>query len=145
MSSILTQFELIIFRHRLAVIIAFLLTTIFLAFSATNIKLDASFNIFNSEAETVRITENGIDKNKPIAKQLCNIMFEQNINSVIIEGGSKTISTFINENLWDEARVFRCTSTFNNGIKAPILKHQNLINKTQISNDTLLVFKKINR
>jgi len=44
MSSILTQFELIIFRHRLAVIIAFLLTTVFLAFSATNIKLDASFN-----------------------------------------------------------------------------------------------------
>ncbi|SFC08094.1 efflux RND transporter permease subunit [Pseudoalteromonas denitrificans] len=44
MSSLLTQFELIIFRHRLAVIIAFILTTVFLAFSATNIKLDASFN-----------------------------------------------------------------------------------------------------
>jgi len=44
MSSILTQFELIIFRHRLPVIIIFLLTTVFLAFSATNIKLDASFN-----------------------------------------------------------------------------------------------------
>jgi hypothetical protein len=44
MSSILTQFELIIFRHRLAVIIAFFVTTVFLALSATNIKLDASFN-----------------------------------------------------------------------------------------------------
>ncbi len=44
MRTLLTKFETTIFRHRLAVIVLFLITTLYLAFQATNIKLDASFN-----------------------------------------------------------------------------------------------------
>jgi len=33
-------------------------------------------------------------------------LYLQDIQSVIIEGGAHTLNSFINEGLWDEARVF---------------------------------------
>jgi hypothetical protein len=44
MNSFLTQVETRLFKHRLLVLVAFIAATIYLAFQATNIKLDASFN-----------------------------------------------------------------------------------------------------
>jgi diaminohydroxyphosphoribosylaminopyrimidine deaminase/5-amino-6-(5-phosphoribosylamino)uracil reductase len=43
------------------------------------------------------------------------------IRSVIIEGGRQTLQTFIDANLWDEARVFRGTIHLKEGTAAPIL------------------------
>lgn len=42
-NSLINRIEIAIFRHRIAVLMLFLLTTIGLAYQATNIKLDASF------------------------------------------------------------------------------------------------------
>lgn len=41
--------------------------------------------------------------------------------SVFVEGGKQTLQQFINENLWDEARVYRGDTTFNQGVEAPTL------------------------
>ncbi|QNL48606.1 bifunctional diaminohydroxyphosphoribosylaminopyrimidine deaminase/5-amino-6-(5-phosphoribosylamino)uracil reductase RibD [Olivibacter sp. SDN3] len=43
------------------------------------------------------------------------------IQSLIIEGGVKTLHLFITAGLWDEARVFRGPNYWENGIKAPEL------------------------
>jgi diaminohydroxyphosphoribosylaminopyrimidine deaminase/5-amino-6-(5-phosphoribosylamino)uracil reductase len=40
---------------------------------------------------------------------------------VIIEGGRQTLQTFIDANLWDEARVLRGTIHLKEGTAAPIL------------------------
>jgi diaminohydroxyphosphoribosylaminopyrimidine deaminase/5-amino-6-(5-phosphoribosylamino)uracil reductase len=64
-----------------------------------------------------------IDFSKPIAQQICTVMHQHNIQSVIIEGGAQTLQTFINENLWDEARVFTGESHFKEGVKAPAFNH----------------------
>ena len=46
-----------------------------------------------------------------------------NIQSVIIEGGSKTLQSFINAGLWDEARVITNTDLIiENGVAAPEMK-----------------------
>ena len=37
--------------------------------------------------------------------QILQSLFEMNIQSVMIEGGSKTLQSFIDAGLWDEARV----------------------------------------
>ncbi|WP_342644305.1 bifunctional diaminohydroxyphosphoribosylaminopyrimidine deaminase/5-amino-6-(5-phosphoribosylamino)uracil reductase RibD [Mucilaginibacter sp. CSA2-8R] len=50
------------------------------------------------------------------------IMFQlylQDIQSVIIEGGAHTLNSFIEANLWDEARIFTGQSLMPDGIKAP--------------------------
>ena len=38
---------------------------------------------------------------------------------MIVEGGSKTLQSFIDSGLWDEARVFTGQKEFGNGINAP--------------------------
>ncbi len=38
-------------------------------------------------------------------EQLLQSLFEMNIQSILVEGGAKTLQSFIDDNLWDEARV----------------------------------------
>ncbi len=101
-------------------------------------KLNTNASIFNSDAETLVISEENVDFKQPIAQQICDVLYNKNINSVIIEGGSKTLQTFINEALWDEARVFVGAKTFETGTKAPQL-HAKLHYEIQILNDTLKI------
>ena len=53
-----------------------------------------------------------------------NILYQlylMDIQSIIIEGGAKTIQQFIDAGLWDEARVFIGKDKWDNGIAAPNL------------------------
>ncbi len=55
-------------------------------------------------------------------KDLINYLHENKIQSVIIEGGAKTLDLFIKNNLWDEARVFKSSMTLKEGLAAPKLR-----------------------
>lgn len=66
-----------------------------------------------------KLTYAEIDFNKEIAAQICEILYQHEIQSVIIEGGTKTLQTFIDSDLWDEARIFTGVVQFITGIKAP--------------------------
>ena len=112
-------------------------------------RLPDNLAIFNDAAQTIRITEKNINKNSEtidwnsksdIAKQISTILYNNNINSVIIEGGAQTLQTFIDENLWDEARVFTGQTTFKTGVKAPNISRQ-LVNKEYILTDLLKIYK----
>lgn len=62
-------------------------------------------------------------------------LYEKQIRSVIVEGGSTLINLLIAQNLWDEARVFKSsTVAFGEGIKAPQL-HGKLVKTEQMMND----------
>ncbi len=74
------------------------------------------------------------------AEEICTILHQHQIQSVIIEGGTHTIQSFVDENLWDEARIFEGSTTFDDGIKAPTLKG-NLISERKIMNDTLRIYR----
>jgi len=104
-------------------------------------KLNSDYNIFNKDSKTIRLTNKIIDFDKPITTQIAKLLHQQNINSVIIEGGATTLQTFIDEHLWDEARVFIGNTSFKTGIKAPELIG-NLISESQIKNDLLKIYAK---
>lgn len=97
-------------------------------------------SVFNHQAKTILITKNDIDFTHRVAEQICTVLFENNIVSVIIEGGTKTLQTFINENLWDEARVFIGDCTFKKGVKAPTISGL-LVSEKNIKNDILKIYK----
>ena len=84
-----------------------------------------------------------IDFNKSIAEQINNVLYEQAIQSVIIEGGSKTLQTFIDNNLWDEAHVFTGATTFGQGVPAPAIKGS-LVSVDRLKGDSLKIFKNLN-
>jgi diaminohydroxyphosphoribosylaminopyrimidine deaminase/5-amino-6-(5-phosphoribosylamino)uracil reductase len=110
-----------------------------------DLKLDKSLAIFNTKAETILISKETIDwtKTDAIAQQICDVLHKNNLTSVIIEGGAKTLQTFIDENLWDEARIFKGTVLLEKGTKAPILKGS-LQSKVLILDDALEIYKNKN-
>lgn len=103
-------------------------------------KLSKKHTVFNNEAKTITLSNKDIDFSKNIAPQICDILFKNNINSVIIEGGTKTLQTFVNESLWDEARVFSRNIHFKKGVKAPIFSGT-IISEETIMDDTLKTYK----
>lgn len=62
----------------------------------------------------------GINFSENMADQICEVLMKHTIQSVIIEGGSQTLQTFIDTGLWDEARVLYGDVIFGDGIKAPV-------------------------
>lgn len=71
--------------------------------------------------------------------QLLAWLHKEKIQSMIVEGGSQTLSFFIDSGNWDEARIFTSPRSFHKGIKAPELQGD-LILSQQISTDFLQVF-----
>ena len=90
-----------------------------------NLRLSPNLSIFDEQASTFVLTEKSIEDNQlevdfnNLAKSICDALYQQNIHSFIIEGGSKTLQTFIDADLWDEARVFTAPTQLEGGIKAP--------------------------
>jgi diaminohydroxyphosphoribosylaminopyrimidine deaminase/5-amino-6-(5-phosphoribosylamino)uracil reductase len=101
-------------------------------------KIVKKFNVFNDEAKTIIINLDSCNKNISEAKKICDELFKNNIISVIIEGGPKTLNYFIMENLWDEARIFIGEKEFSNGIKAPEIELKNSLFRL-IDNDKLYI------
>nr|WP_314896509.1 bifunctional diaminohydroxyphosphoribosylaminopyrimidine deaminase/5-amino-6-(5-phosphoribosylamino)uracil reductase RibD [uncultured Flavobacterium sp.] len=79
-----------------------------------------------------------IDFEQNIAKQIVKALYQHQIQSVIIEGGRQTVQTFIDANLWDEARIFVGNIQFTAGTKAPILDKKPF-EKYSIGNDELII------
>lgn len=92
--------------------------------------LSKDLNVFNNEAETILINS------KLEANEICDVLHKQNINSVIIEGGTQTLQSFINVDLWDEARIFTGNIQFEKGIRAPEFSGK-LISEKTIDKDIL--------
>ena len=96
------------------------------------LKVPYIFNIYNDEAET--LVFNSIKNSKEgnvkfitiekenLLKNLMEKLYENQIQSVIIEGGSFTLKQFIEAQLWDEAIIIKNENLFlENGTKAPEL------------------------
>lgn len=117
------------------------------------LKIKQPYHVLDGSTRTIIITENTdqenyqkectyevIDFDTEITQGICEVLHKHNLTSVLIEGGTKTLQSFIDSNLWDEARVFTGKILFNKGIAAPICTGQ-LISETRIGADKLQFFK----
>ena len=104
-----------------------------------NTRIPKENSIFESRANLMVLSAVDLNFKNYIAAQIAHLLFEKNITSVIIEGGRQTLQTFIDENLWDEVRVFRAPTFLIEGIKAPVLKNK-LKSSKAIGDNELLIF-----
>ena len=65
-----------------------------------------------------------LDKDKNTEKEIIQKLYEMNIQSVLIEGGQRTLQGFLNLNLWDEARILIGNKCFGTGLLAPQIPHK---------------------
>lgn len=50
-----------------------------------------------------------------------NELYDHKIISIFVEGGQQILNSFIQQDLWDEARVFKGKIMFSQGVAAPVL------------------------
>lgn len=104
--------------------------------------------IFITEIENLESTENCIYEvckfDDELIFSILKIAHKHNVQSIIIEGGTKTIQSFIDAKMWDEAFIFKGKNIFKNGIKAPVIKGKSIESK-QIIDDELLILQQSDR
>ncbi len=114
-----------------------------------NLELSTDLNLFNGEVKTLvyNCNESKIHEKFELIKltednfitQILTDLHEREIGSLIVEGGSKVLSVFINLGLWDEARVFTSHQEFGEGIEAPQI-NERIEKQQQIESDTLTFY-----
>lgn len=108
------------------------------------LELSTDLNLFDGSVPTIvmNLQKDEESNNLIYAKydgsiqDLLSKLYQSKIQSVIIEGGSKILQSFIEQELWDEARVFTSHQKFVNGIAAPSISGE-LISHTEIIGDKL--------
>jgi len=115
-------------------------------------RIDDSFKVKDQKINTIVLTERKdfttldkllyeqTDYDGSMPEAVANLLYRHNLLSVIIEGGSKTLQSFINAGLWDEARIFTGTTIFGTGVPAPKISGK-LVAKQRILDDELQILR----
>jgi diaminohydroxyphosphoribosylaminopyrimidine deaminase/5-amino-6-(5-phosphoribosylamino)uracil reductase len=110
--------------------------------------IEANANVLNNDAPTIIFsgTKNlktegnewiAIDFKKNTLDSILTELYKRNIQSVIVEGGRITLQHFIDQNLWDEARIFIADKFLNDGTLAPRINFSKKIHEENILDDRL--------
>ena len=102
------------------------------------LRLPGNLHLFDNSVQTLVFTANTPDEDERIIgrtefittefdeylpEHILGELYRRNIQSVIVEGGAKTLQTFITPGLWDEARVFTGSINFYEGVAAPKISY----------------------
>ncbi len=120
------------------------------------LQLPESLNLFDSsqptlgynfiKTETVgQTTYIQLHPDKPFLPQLLTDLYQRNIQSVLVEGGTTLLNSFMDAGLWDEGRVFRSqtmlgSTPLNGGVKAPIVRGT-LRSREKVGKDELIILR----
>lgn len=119
--------------------------------AAGSADLPAHLHIFDEQAPTI-VFGNTVKKDtantrfypsasgNTIASML-HQLYKLGLNSVLVEGGAKLLSSFISTGLWNEARVITNTSLFiQHGVDAPVLQLQQPLRQQTYGPDNIHFF-----
>ena len=95
---------------------------------------------FNTNGKFKILDKTTINFDNNIAKQICRVLYENKIQSLIVEGGTKTINNFLDSKIWDEIRIFKSDKKLARGVKAPNVSLRHKI-QIQIDDDKLEIYK----
>lgn len=114
------------------------------------LKVPEDYQLYNGEVETIVFTEEEresanvtfvqIDFKENILPQILEVLHQKNIQSLIVEGGNQLLRSFMKDEMWDEAFVFKGTSEFKKGVYAPKVPIKP-IKVSEIGEDLLKHFK----
>jgi len=116
------------------------------------LKLPPTSKVFSTNSQVIVVTDKDvadegnityckINFDKDFITSLLNALFELSIQSIIIEGGSKLLNSFIEAGAWNEARIFVGEKEFEKGIKAPVFDKSSAETST-VGPDKLYIVKK---
>jgi diaminohydroxyphosphoribosylaminopyrimidine deaminase/5-amino-6-(5-phosphoribosylamino)uracil reductase len=103
-------------------------------------RIPTNYNLFDGSVPTIVFGEKfreseynlefvKITFDEHCLKNILKILFEKNINSVLVEGGASILNSFIEAGLWDEANVEIAPLQITDGVKAPTLNKLLVLSK----------------
>jgi len=117
------------------------------------LRVPAGSHLLSGAAQTLVICEPGhdmpsrpkvdylaLDFGPGFEARLCGALHAKKILSLIVEGGARTLSAFLESGLWDEARVFQGPRALKSGIKAPHISGT-LLEQRRVGHDLLHIWK----
>lgn len=117
-----------------------------------NLKIPSDFNVLDDSVKTIILTEKSCTNTKNtyyetidfsnLIAEIIRVLVTHEIQSVIIEGGKQALDTFIQANIWDEARIFIGDKILKKGVKSPILKNEILKNIEEKEKDILMYYER---
>lgn len=98
--------------------------------------LSTSLNLFDDKVPTLVYTlkqrENTphteyvtLNHDQYLLPQIMSDLAERNIQTLLVEGGSKLLQSFINDGIWDEIYVEKSSKILNSGVKSPEIINKN--------------------
>lgn len=114
--------------------------------------ISEEYRILNNAAPTLVFTEvekqNSehtqyfkINFKQDILPQIMNELYSQKLNSLIIEGGATVLASFINANLWDEAKVEVAPIILKKGVISPTINSGYLTETQNWNPNKILIYK----
>ena len=115
-----------------------------------NLKLSDKYHVMDQKVPTLvyNTCENRDKKNliyvqlpkEEFLLKMLEDLYQRNLGTVLVEGGAQVLHSFIEKNLWDEARVFSSKMVFGAGIAAPKLS-LSAMEEIEIMDDRLSIFR----
>jgi diaminohydroxyphosphoribosylaminopyrimidine deaminase/5-amino-6-(5-phosphoribosylamino)uracil reductase len=99
--------------------------------TASTIVFNALKNYKGKNLELIQI-----NFDQEILTQILRLLYKRNILSILVEGGTNLLNQFIQNNLWDEARIITSEKSFEDGIRSPLI-HGRIINSMNVENDRI--------
>ena len=114
-----------------------------------NCRIPINSKVFSKDSKTIILSKtenNSIEKNIRIINYgkmefILRSLYDLKLQSIIIEGGAKTIKNFLDHDTWDSIRIFKSNHNLKNGIKSPKIDISEF-EKTKIGDDTLYEFER---
>lgn len=98
-----------------------------------NLKIPSHYEVMDGKSNTLVLTGRTNTTNRKgveyeqlnfsgnVAREVAGVLHRHQMISVLVEGGARMLRTFIEADLWDEARIFTGNIAFKKGLKAPEL------------------------
>jgi diaminohydroxyphosphoribosylaminopyrimidine deaminase/5-amino-6-(5-phosphoribosylamino)uracil reductase len=62
-----------------------------------------------------------IDFTENVLPQVIEKLYQEQLQSLLVEGGSQLLQSFIDANLWDEIHIEHCPMLLGDGVPAPLI------------------------
>ena len=96
------------------------------------LSLPADLHLFDGRQRTLVFTERqkesrpnveyrNIDYSQDILPQVLEVLHQEQLQSLLVEGGRQLLQSFIDANLWDEVHIEYCPNVIGEGVPAPLI------------------------
>jgi diaminohydroxyphosphoribosylaminopyrimidine deaminase/5-amino-6-(5-phosphoribosylamino)uracil reductase len=119
-------------------------TTVIFNKSRHSENIDSLFTSFpwvSPQARRLGLFYYKLTEDTSLVSQIVNALYQMKIQSVLVEGGSLLLQSFIDEGLWDEARVISNQQlTIGNGIAAPEFSRISSAEEIRVQDDVVNIY-----